>query len=121
MSSSIAAGTAATLKSEQCTAAFVCPFRVPPVMTAVLFSAGRSLTKPLFGSDRSWPLIRKVVLRGPWPVLASGAQLVDLPGVRDANAARAKVAENYLKNWHTAPANYLTLLSFGRRASISAD
>ena len=38
----------------------------------------------------------------PWwwlhmQVLASGAVLVDLPGVRDANAARGQVAENYLK------------------------
>jgi hypothetical protein len=36
-------------------------------------------------------------LRHNWPVLATGAMLVDLPGVRDANAARGKVAENYLK------------------------
>ena len=37
----------------------------------------------------------------------SGACLVDLPGVRDANAARAKVAESYLMNcnqiWIVAP------------------
>lgn len=31
------------------------------------------------------------------PVLATGAMLVDLPGVRDANAARGRVAESYLK------------------------
>lgn len=31
-------------------------------------------------------------------VLSTGAVLVDLPGVRDSNAARAKVAENYLQN-----------------------
>jgi len=56
---------------------------------------------------QSWPLIRKVVIHGPWPVLQSGACLVDLPGVRDANAARAKVAESYLRNcnliWIVAP------------------
>jgi energy-coupling factor transporter ATP-binding protein EcfA2 len=56
---------------------------------------------------QDWPLIRKVVLQGPWPVLSSGAQLVDLPGVRDANAARAKVAENFLQHcnnvWVVAP------------------
>ena len=49
---------------------------------------------------QSWPLIRKVVLEGPWPVLATAACLVDLPGVRDANAARAKVSEQYLKDVH---------------------
>jgi hypothetical protein len=47
---------------------------------------------------QTWPLIRKVQLRGPWSVLATGAIFVDLPGVRDSNAARAKVAENYLQN-----------------------
>ena len=49
---------------------------------------------------QTWPLIRKVVLRGPWPVLSTGACLVDLPGVQDANAARAKVAEAYLQHCH---------------------
>eukprot|EP00934_Nitzschia_sp_Nitz4_P006876 Nitzschia sp. Nitz4//scaffold16_size188269//174378//181326//NITZ4_001819-RA/size188269-augustus-gene-0.84-mRNA-1//1//CDS//3329538601//6866//frame0 len=56
---------------------------------------------------QTWPLIRKVVLRGPWAVLSSGACLVDMPGVRDANAARAKVAQTYLQNcnhiWIVAP------------------
>jgi hypothetical protein len=56
---------------------------------------------------QTWPLIRKVVLHGPWAVLQTGACLVDLPGVRDANAARAKVAENYLQHlneiWIVAP------------------
>jgi hypothetical protein len=56
---------------------------------------------------QTWPLIRKVVLFGPWACLSTGACLVDLPGVRDANAARAKVAEQYLQNcnkiWIVAP------------------
>jgi len=56
---------------------------------------------------QTWPLIRKVVLQGPWSVLSSGACLVDLPGVRDANAARAAVSEQYLQNcnhiWVVAP------------------
>ncbi len=43
-------------------------------------------------------MIRKVTLNGPWNVLSTGAVLVDLPGVRDSNAARAKVAEKYLQN-----------------------
>jgi tetratricopeptide (TPR) repeat protein len=47
---------------------------------------------------QTWPLIRKVELRGPWSVLSTGAVLVDLPGFRDSNAARAKVAERYLQN-----------------------
>jgi hypothetical protein len=49
---------------------------------------------------QTWPLIRVVKMTGPWPVLESGACLVDLPGVRDANAARAKVSQDYLQNCH---------------------
>jgi len=53
------------------------------------------------GSEpQTWPLIRKVVLHGPWAVLSTGACLVDLPGVRDANVARARVSESYLQNCH---------------------
>ena len=47
---------------------------------------------------QTWPLIRCVSLQGPWGVLSSGGVLVDLPGVRDANAARARVSERYLQN-----------------------
>jgi len=54
-----------------------------------------------------WLLVRKVVLEGPWNVLITGACLVDLPGVSDANAARAVVAKSYLRNcdaiWIVAP------------------
>jgi len=56
---------------------------------------------------QTWPLIRCVQLQGPWSVLKSGGVLVDLPGVRDANAARARVSERYLQNcnliWVVAP------------------
>lgn len=59
------------------------------------------------GEPQTWPLIRKVILHGPWAVLSSGAVLLDLPGVRDANAARAKVAESYTQHcnriWIVAP------------------
>jgi hypothetical protein len=56
---------------------------------------------------QTWPLIRKVVLHGPWAVLSTGACLVDLPGVRDANSARAKVSATYIQHcshiWIAAP------------------
>ena len=38
-----------------------------------------------------WPLVKRVQLLGPWPVLASGAVLVDAPGVQDDNSARDQV------------------------------
>ena len=54
-----------------------------------------------------WPLIRVVRIYVKSPALATGAVIVDLPGVHDANAARAAVAEGYMKQctglWIVAP------------------
>lgn len=44
-----------------------------------------------------WPVIAQVSVRCAAPVLARGVALVDLPGVLDANAARAAIARDYLK------------------------
>ncbi|KAL8724724.1 MAG: hypothetical protein Q9166_007785 [cf. Caloplaca sp. 2 TL-2023] len=56
-----------------------------------------------------WPLIRVVRLYVKSPALKTGAVIVDLPGVHDANAARAAVAEGYMKQctglWIVAPIN----------------
>ena len=56
-----------------------------------------------------WPLIRVVRLYVKSRALATGAVIVDLPGVHDANAARAAVAEGYMKQctglWIVAPIN----------------
>ena len=56
-----------------------------------------------------WPLIRVVRLFVRSSALATGAVIVDLPGVHDANAARAAVAEGYMKQctglWIVAPIN----------------
>lgn len=56
-----------------------------------------------------WPLIRVVRIYVKSPALATGAVVVDLPGVHDSNAARAAVAEGYMKQctglWIVAPIN----------------
>jgi hypothetical protein len=44
-----------------------------------------------------WPLIRQVNVRCSSAALSSGAVLVDLPGVADANAARNSIAKDYMK------------------------
>lgn len=44
-----------------------------------------------------WPLVKVVRMYCKAPALATGAVIVDLPGVQDSNAARAAVARNYLK------------------------
>ncbi|KAI9881074.1 MAG: hypothetical protein M1830_008232 [Pleopsidium flavum] len=56
-----------------------------------------------------WPLIRVVRIYVKSPALSTGAVIVDLPGVHDSNAARAAVAEGYMKQctglWIVAPIN----------------
>ena len=44
-----------------------------------------------------WPLIRQVNVRCLSTALSTGAILVDLPGVADANAARNSIAKDYMK------------------------
>ncbi|KAK1957604.1 hypothetical protein LY78DRAFT_741803 [Colletotrichum sublineola] len=56
-----------------------------------------------------WPLIKVVRIFTKASALFTGAVIVDLPGVQDSNAARAAVAENYMKTctglWIVAPIN----------------
>ncbi|OIW33218.1 hypothetical protein CONLIGDRAFT_695670 [Coniochaeta ligniaria NRRL 30616] len=55
----------------------------------------------------TWPLVKVVRIYTKAPVLRSGLVLVDLPGVHDSNAARAAMAEDYIKKcnaiWVVAP------------------
>ncbi|GJE84682.1 nuclear GTPase SLIP-GC [Phanerochaete sordida] len=54
-----------------------------------------------------WPLIRQVRVKCNARALSTGAILVDLPGVADANAARNNIAKDYMKKcdciWILAP------------------
>lgn len=54
-----------------------------------------------------WPLIKEVRIFTKAKALETGAVVVDLPGVHDSNAARAAVAERYMKQctglWIVAP------------------
>ncbi|GLA80468.1 hypothetical protein AtubIFM56815_001289 [Aspergillus tubingensis] len=56
-----------------------------------------------------WPLVRVVRIYLKAPALATGAVLVDLPGIFDSNAARVAVAEDYMRrcsaHWIVAPIN----------------
>jgi hypothetical protein len=56
-----------------------------------------------------WPLIKCVKIYTRSDALSTGAVIVDLPGVQDSNAARAAVAEGYMKQcsglWIVAPIN----------------
>lgn len=54
-----------------------------------------------------WPLIKVVKIYTKADALSTGAVIVDLPGVHDSNAARAAVAQGYIKQctglWIVAP------------------
>lgn len=54
-----------------------------------------------------WPLIRQVAVKCNSTALSTGAIIVDLPGVADANTARSNVCKNYMKKcaciWVLAP------------------
>ncbi|KAF2826280.1 hypothetical protein CC86DRAFT_350866 [Ophiobolus disseminans] len=56
-----------------------------------------------------WPLIKVVKIYVKAQALSTGAVIVDLPGVHDSNAARAAVAQGYMKQctglWIVAPIN----------------
>jgi hypothetical protein len=56
-----------------------------------------------------WPLIKVVRIYVKAQALSTGAVIVDLPGVHDSNAARAAVAQGYMKQctglWIVAPIN----------------
>ncbi|KXZ52701.1 hypothetical protein GPECTOR_9g747 [Gonium pectorale] len=59
------------------------------------------------GGLQAWPLVKVCKIQGRFKTLPRNAILVDLPGVRDTNEARAAVAEHYLRRcdavWVAAP------------------
>lgn len=44
-----------------------------------------------------WPIVRRVAIRGPFPLLRSGIRLVDVPGLNDPDPLRNKVAQESLQ------------------------
>ncbi|KAK7027222.1 hypothetical protein R3P38DRAFT_2942002 [Favolaschia claudopus] len=60
----------------------------------------REKLKPFWGAA-TWPLIARVNIRGPFPVLSSGIVLADLPGHGDADIVRNKVADQYMQDANT--------------------
>lgn len=80
------------------------------LMDKVREAAGTNKSKEkMDGADSPalWPLIRQVNVRCSSAALSTGAILVDLPGVADANAARNNIAKDYMKKcdciWILAP------------------
>ncbi len=44
-----------------------------------------------------WPLVRRMVIKGPFPLLSSGIQLVDVPGLNDPDPVRNQIAQDLLQ------------------------
>lgn len=88
-STTVQTDTSATTSSTQPTAstATSTTTTAPPVLE---IDEGRAL----------WPLVKGLVIRCNAEALASGAVLVDLPGLGDKNAARENVAKMYDKADH---------------------
>jgi hypothetical protein len=55
------------------------------------------LNELLTAQGHLWPLLKRVLIRGPFEALKGGLQLVDLPGLNDPNPAREVITRNYLK------------------------
>ncbi|KAF8165415.1 Dynamin family-domain-containing protein [Crassisporium funariophilum] len=70
-------------------------------------TAPKQVKKADVNDSALWPLIRQVNVRCRAKALSTGAVLVDLPGVADANAARNNIAKDYMKKcnciWILAP------------------
>lgn len=49
------------------------------------------------GTSTVWPLVTQVGVSGPYPCLAGGLEIVDLPGLNDPNAARVEVTREFLR------------------------
>ncbi|KAI1326365.1 hypothetical protein F5Y16DRAFT_231082 [Xylariaceae sp. FL0255] len=70
-----------------------------------VFIDSKRKTRKSEGKDTSlqmefWPLIKVVRIYTKAEVLSSGAVIVDLPGVKDSNAARSAVAGKYIEKCH---------------------
>jgi Dynamin family len=79
--------------------------KAPSLMEIMQGDKGKKKESP--EGPAFWPLIRQVNVRCNSPALTTGAVLVDLPGVADANAARNSIAKDYMKKcnciWILAP------------------
>ncbi|VDC06880.1 unnamed protein product [Peniophora sp. CBMAI 1063] len=82
--------------------------KAPMTLAEILASGGHAKPKKDTSEGPAfWPLIRLVNVRCKAKALETGAILVDLPGVADANAARNNIAKDYMKKcnciWILAP------------------
>lgn len=58
----------------------------------------RSLRKLVRGESALWPLIKDVRVRGAYPQIPLGIEVVDLPGLNDPNEARVEVTREFLRS-----------------------
>lgn len=71
-------------------------------------------TKDKENGCQIWPIVKRVRIHGPFPILKEGLNFVDLPGLHDVNTAREKITKTYIQN-----ARYLMVCS--NYASLSSS
>jgi GTPase SAR1 family protein len=96
-------GTTKCIQSRDCASFYQ---RLQHYVDSQQKSNGSKGAKPI-REVQLWPLIKVVRIYTKADALATGAVIVDLPGVHDSNAARAAVAERYIQEctglWIVAP------------------
>jgi hypothetical protein len=50
------------------------------------------------GESCLWPLVKEVIIEGPFDALPASLEIVDLPGLNDPNEARIEVTRSYLQS-----------------------
>ena len=57
----------------------------------------KGISKYLTSKDNFWPIVKSVVIEGPFLALNHGGELVDLPGLNDPNEAREALTKSFLE------------------------
>lgn len=57
----------------------------------------KAVSRYLDSKHRYWPIVKRVLIQGPFDALQDGVKLIDLPGVNDPNEAREEVTRTHLK------------------------
>ena len=57
----------------------------------------KQVARYLESKHRFWPIVKSVVIRGPFELLKDGAKIIDLPGINDPNESREAVTKEHLK------------------------
>lgn len=58
----------------------------------------KEISRYLTSKESFWPVVRSVVIEGPFEAFDHGGELVDLPGLNDPNEAREEMTKSFLES-----------------------